>query len=253
MLGGWMEGLYHGFVWVPSLFFAALPLFAGVYGPAGAWCWIKSDSQVWRLCMLYIPLLLLFGFVIFLYVWMAIRVYKDWKEMKRRGQVNDLTKQRHIAVFKRLSAYPFIFILVWIFSIVNRLYDLVSDDNSIFLLAVLQCIFMPLQGFINALAFALDKEILGRLNRAELMRAIKTKIFCAEEIGHQQMVEFPMEDLTGEDDDEDYQEAEKGDLEVDEDGHEQQAFRVGVQEEVDLEVEEANEFDEYAKGFTEST
>jgi len=58
----------------------------------------------------------------------------------------------------RLRAYPIIFFVLYLFPVINRIYDAVSSTDS-FPLYVLQCITAPSIGLVNAFAYGFDNDI----------------------------------------------------------------------------------------------
>jgi len=58
----------------------------------------------------------------------------------------------------KLKAYPIIFTVVYLFSIINRIYDWASPDDS-FPLYVLESLATPLIGFINSVFYLSQPEM----------------------------------------------------------------------------------------------
>jgi len=151
------EKLYSAIVWVPAFFAALLPVFMenGGYGLAGIWCWIIRDLIFARFVLFYIPLYVIIITVIALYVVIIINILRKFKEVTEE---DDPDKVRANEFTKRIIAYPIIFVIIYFFPTVNRIYDWLHEDDS-FALYVLHGMTSPLLGFVSALYYGFDKEM----------------------------------------------------------------------------------------------
>jgi len=68
----------------------------------------------------------------------------------------DLKEQ---AIGRRLRLYMFVFILVRLWSVANRLQNWLNPDDPRFELYLLHSIFSPLQGFFNVLAYGFNQKV----------------------------------------------------------------------------------------------
>jgi hypothetical protein len=100
---------------------ACLPFAGGsqIYGPAGGWCWIVKEEPSWRVGTWYGPLLIFFGYVMTMYVWIVRRLYSQKRDELYHREDAEQLRQKWNASMK-LTKYPLIFILLWIFPIINR-------------------------------------------------------------------------------------------------------------------------------------
>ena len=62
------------------------------------------------------------------------------------------------AIIRRLKLYLVVFLITRIPSITNRVAEMVSQEST-FVLILLHAIFSPLQGFLNALIYGMNKKI----------------------------------------------------------------------------------------------
>ncbi|XP_005100358.1 cyclic AMP receptor-like protein A [Aplysia californica] len=171
------------FEWVYVVICAAVPLVVSllpfidnVYGPSGSWCWIVEDTK-WRIGIWYGPLftfiiilIAVYGFIIFT----LLRKASTWE-----GTYDPNTHRQHQLMkedIKPLRFYPFVYLAVSVFSLINRIQNAISPDYHVFALVLLATMTSPLQGALNAIAFGIDKEILFKLRPSEILVAFKSKL-----------------------------------------------------------------------------
>jgi len=163
-----LELVFHGVVWTWILFVTLIPLASNAYGPAGVWCWLtKSEGQPYRWAVFYGPLIVQVIVISVLYI-MVIKSIRERLVVVTDGDNNALAKE----TMNRLKLYPIIFVVLYIFPLINRLYDVASTTDSFFLY-VMQSITSPLYGFVVAIAYGLDKEI-----RNHWLNLFKTCLPC---------------------------------------------------------------------------
>lgn len=124
-------------------------------GDANLWCWIDADSithQALRLALFYVPVM--FAGV---YQWQKLSssagaiVTKADGRPSSTGQ-SDLSLAQ-LALRNKLRTYSVVFVLSWVFGLLNRIVQLAYGHN-VFILDLLEAIFVPLQGAFNACAYA---------------------------------------------------------------------------------------------------
>lgn len=119
---------------------------AGTYGPAGVWCWVTESFQPLRFYCFYLILLCAWAFMIvmlyFVSTTLRSHVENDHYGMQSSEQL----------VQKKLALYVLVFVSIWFFGLLNRFVGWLYDD-SIFWTTFLQAMFVPLQGFFNAVCF----------------------------------------------------------------------------------------------------
>lgn len=169
------EKYYHLVSWGIPLVVACLPFINDHYGPAGAWCWISKDSDnsvAWRFSTYYIPIYVcIFGlFFVYSFIFVTIR-----RQIKRWEGTYNSESERSKALMKEdikpLMWYPVVYLLTTIFPLIHRIYNAVEKEPN-FTLLLLQIIFDPLVGVLNAVVFGMDKETLSRLNFTEIKVAL---------------------------------------------------------------------------------
>jgi len=100
------------------------------------------------------------------------------KNIDTRSEVNELLYKRSVQTVRRLSAYPLIFIFVWLIAFINRVQQYVNPEKPVFVLWILNVITVPLQGVLNGIAFiAYDSTV--TCNRKELKMTLLS--WCSEE------------------------------------------------------------------------
>lgn len=124
----------------------------GVFGPAGAWCWIPASEVVWRWTAVY-----LFGWIA-----CAVSIVNAFLMRKHLWKLIDAAQNTHTSDslvdalqvrVRRSQLYPIMLLVIWFWPTVNRLYEALSGGDQILALFVLHRGFQGLQGFLNALAF----------------------------------------------------------------------------------------------------
>jgi len=121
------------------------------------------------------------------------------KNIDTRSEVNELLYKRSVQTVRRLSAYPLIFIFVWLIAFINRVQQYVNPDQPVFVLWILNVIAVPLQGVLNGIAFiAYDSTV--TCNRKELKMTLLS--WCSEEERENQRInDYPLAIETTRDDD----------------------------------------------------
>eukprot|EP01125_Pyxidicula_operculata_P006769 TRINITY_DN2323_c0_g1_i1.p1 TRINITY_DN2323_c0_g1~~TRINITY_DN2323_c0_g1_i1.p1 ORF type:complete len:358 (-),score=69.66 TRINITY_DN2323_c0_g1_i1:134-1207(-) len=144
---------YHVFVWGFALIAATVPFSTSSYGIAGLWCWLDWDNgQLWRWTLFYIPLFVMMLVVIVLYGLISYTV------SSRLNTQSSVDYEKAKKLIKKLQLYPIIFVGCYLFSIINRIYDWASPQDS-FALYLLESLTTPLVGFVNALVYGLDENV----------------------------------------------------------------------------------------------
>jgi len=142
----------HIFIWGYSAALAYLPLkeIGGMnYSNAGAWCWINEAPKYARFVMLYVCV---WGIIIVIIV-MNIIIWINFRSLYKftLKSPNEATKKKFQNIYRRLFIYPLAFIILWTPSILNRVVQVFISE--LFVLNLLQAIFLPLQGFIDAIVY----------------------------------------------------------------------------------------------------
>jgi len=159
------ERYYHIFAWCWALFASSIEFVSGpdVYALSGAWCWISEEFTIYRFLFFYIPEIIQITLMI-VFSAFAVQAIDDNKPAKVKELV------------RKLRAYPVLFIALYIFPFIQRIYDAASPVDS-FPLYMLQCLTCPSIGFWIALIYCLDirNEISGRFISC---RNSIYKVFC---------------------------------------------------------------------------
>ncbi|XP_073256592.1 cyclic AMP receptor-like protein A isoform X2 [Porites lutea] len=161
------EKYYHLVSWGIPFVVACLPLINDHYGPAGAWCWISKESDnsvAWRFATYYIPVYLcIIGlFVVYSYIFITIK-----RQVQSWGGTYSAEAERNKALMKEdikpLMWYPVVYLVTTICPLIDRIDNAVNSEPN-FTLLLLQVVFSPLVGVLNAIVFGMDRETLNRLN-----------------------------------------------------------------------------------------
>jgi len=122
-----------------------------VYGEAYVWCWISPDHDYLRLGCFYCILFLAWLVIAFM-LW---EVNNELLILQKRSNLTAKIATLidiNLTVQKRLFVYISIFFAVWFFAILNRIIEQ-SVGHPVYATSLLTVIFLPLQGFFNAVAF----------------------------------------------------------------------------------------------------
>ncbi|KAH3765518.1 slime mold cyclic amp receptor protein [Pelomyxa schiedti] len=160
------EIILLGFVYFGAFLLTILPCLTSDYGPAGYWCWITSADKLghmWQLVAFYVPLSCCTTVMIVIYVLVFRMAYKTFAKSRmslllaRNGP-----RTSYQIMMQQLAIYPVVFVLVWIFPMVNRIQNWISD-NDVFILYLLQVCTAPLLGFFNSIFYAYDLSLFSKL------------------------------------------------------------------------------------------
>lgn len=123
----------------------------GVYGPAGAWCWVADAQSSWRYIGLYAWVWV--AMLINLVIAISMRI-QGLALIARKQALNGsdtLTDELQVRM-RRVSFYPLVFLLVWFFPSVNRIHEAVTGDQ-VYGLYLLHAFFSGLQGLCDAIVY----------------------------------------------------------------------------------------------------
>ncbi|CAM6038639.1 unnamed protein product [Sphagnum compactum] len=157
-------GLYfHGYVWGTSLIMTVIPLIGNDYGPAGAWCWVRTETtagKVLRFMTFYMPLwgaILFNGTVYFQVIRMlnhATRMAAGMSDRQRQVQ-----SKVDMKAMNRWGYYPLILIGSWTFGTMNRIHAFVEPHHRLFWLYCLDIGTASLMGLFNSIAYGFNASV----------------------------------------------------------------------------------------------
>ena len=135
---------------VPAII-ALLLLGLGEYDAAYLWCWIAPSHEIARL--ICFDLILLFSWALLLYfLWLVeLALQKRADRSALSVRVGDLLMPS-VKVQLKLRVYVGVFIALWLPAVLNRMVEW-GVGHPVFALALLEALFLPLQGFCNAVIY----------------------------------------------------------------------------------------------------
>lgn len=172
------EKYFHIASWLcPPLLLSVLPFIGDNYGPAGAWCWIKHESTVWRFVIWYIPLFIaiIMLFLAYSYItWQIKRQNVMWQgNMDADTQAN---QENLLEDIKLLKGYPFVYLGLSIFPLILRIHNaFTAEGDDVFALWVLTVLTAPLQGACNAVVFGMDPDTRARLTWTQIRLTLSNR------------------------------------------------------------------------------
>ena len=170
-------------IFVFPLLFDWIPFIQLSYGQAGPWCWIRKDDQdcnkfhfgvVLRFVLWYVPayVLMLAILVTFVVILVSVGRQRHKWEGKFDPETEKVKEHTQKAV-RTLIWYPFIFLLLNIFPLINRIYDIASTNPTL-AFWVLHALITPLQGGFIAMVFTFDRSTLRMLSCKEMKAAFRS-------------------------------------------------------------------------------
>ena len=166
----WAELLYIGLPYVLPLFWCWIPFIDHSFGSGSAWCDIRTLNvdcsqfilgAVLRFIIWYIPLAVI---LIFLFVFALLVFFRTGWALKSEGssamkqwQKEDLKEIRYLVI------YPIVYLLLNIFSFINRLDIAIQENEALLVFYYLHILSSPLRGAVIALVFAFDPDTRKRL------------------------------------------------------------------------------------------
>ena len=179
-----LEVLYVSFIFLFPFLFNWIPFIHSSYGRSGAWCWIRSSDRltcedhvfgkVLIFVLWFVPLYVILISVVILYLIILVKLHRDnkkWSDKQTNEQTNFNKTQRQLIP---LMAYPFIYIILSIPPLINRIQGLVNPDNPNLVLWYFSAISFPLQGGLIAIAYSLDPATRKKLTRQKFKDAFKS-------------------------------------------------------------------------------
>lgn len=166
---------------IVPLIFAIIPLFKNNYGPAGVWCWIKNETteeKVFRFVLWYIPIWLL---ILALFVIFVIIIAKLTWDLSRWDESNPLAQQNREHIrreIKPLILYPVVFLILNIFPTINRIQNVIDNDNPNFILYTLHTISSSLLAFGCTMVFVVNRETLKELKWSNFRTSLIARFSC---------------------------------------------------------------------------
>ncbi|GMH93432.1 hypothetical protein TL16_g12626 [Triparma laevis f. inornata] len=146
-----------------------------MFGFASLWCWISSTPTGSGLARFFC----FYFFVILAWIYnLAVFIRVNWSLKRRmiKARNSGLTGNQNAAVdsqnkvLRKMTQYLLVFFIVWFFGLLNRTIQDVSSDE-VFWALVLHVVFVPLQGFLNAVVY-------GGLLETRFVRGWKEYLFC---------------------------------------------------------------------------
>jgi len=142
--------IFHFFAWGYAIAGSVAPLAANQYGslfPRNkyTWCWIADPNSKYRL-VLYVPDSTIYVALVILYCTLLYHIYY------RENMASTI-------ICKKMRIYLLTYVLINTFAIINRLQNFVSPNGAVFALYVMQFLTQPMQGFLNAFAYAWNEPV----------------------------------------------------------------------------------------------
>jgi len=146
----------HLFAWSFAAIDVGIGVYLNVYGDANyegegsppSWCWIKSDRNLEKFVLYFLPFGVVWIFNLIIYVMVSRTINKVVKSQELRGRA-----------FTRMRLYLLVYMFCIGIGAVNRIQNFISPKNPIFWLNVCDAAVSPLQGFLNSVVYGMNKQI----------------------------------------------------------------------------------------------
>lgn len=174
------EWVYLVFIFVVPLLFNWIPFIYTSYGRAGVWCWIRSFDldtckvhlfgQWLQFGLLFIPLYVILLGLILLYVLIFTKTWHRRRQLQGKQDNPHSTKliKKITNELLMLVAYPFIYFILCIPLLLNRIHTSVKPTQPNLLLWYLSALSHPMVGAFTGMAFILHTAICRKLTWTRL-------------------------------------------------------------------------------------
>jgi len=150
-------------VWGASAFALLIAGSAGALGPSGQWCWIRQQHWWAGLVFYYLPLIFVGVYSAVVYVKTLSGLVQLHREATANAaQLGQKMSQAAGAVpglTARLRSFLIVYCTIHAAQIANRMQDLLSPYNPVFVLYLLQSLLSPMQGVGNAIAYGWSPRV----------------------------------------------------------------------------------------------
>ena len=176
--------VYIPLVFVFPLLISLIPFVGSSYGRSGAWCWIRTEErgtcdlfslgQYFIFALWFVPVHVLLAVLIIMYIIVLICIRPNRRRKlawEKKMTEEDWKKNRKHAI--RLVAYPFIYILLSCFPLMNRIQSGIERGRPSLVFWYMSAIAFPLAGGLIGLAYVLDPKTRRRLTRAHFQAAFR--------------------------------------------------------------------------------
>jgi len=145
----------HMVIWPSALIISILPFTTKSYGPAGGWCWIENEDttdKVWRIAAFYGQLVLVFGYLVYVYVRLYLFLASDARPTLEAK-----------ALLSKVIYFPLVLFVTYFFGVFRRVFEICGGETP-FWLAFVHIGLSALLGFGNALVYGvINSELRNHL------------------------------------------------------------------------------------------
>lgn len=135
-----------------SFLLALIVLGVGGYGDVYLWCWIEADQPLLRGFTFDFILGLSWCVSLFALRKISTSITERIQSYSLSNHINELLGNNNFSVEKKLTLYIGSFIFIWFFAVLNRAVES-ALNRPFYPTAVLQALFLSLQGLINSLLY----------------------------------------------------------------------------------------------------
>eukprot|EP01133_Synstelium_polycarpum_P017273 gene17273-20599_t len=138
----------------------------------GVWCWISEEYNGWRFGLFYVPFFIIFGVSAIL---VGCTCHYTWKVIK--GGVSD-NKDKYITYQFKLVNYIVVFLVCWIFAVINRILN--AANLYPYASNLLHTYLSVSHGFFASVVFVYNNPLMWRYFGSKFIKIFTYFGFCLE-------------------------------------------------------------------------
>ena len=120
------------------------------FGFASLWCWFDVEHEYLRFSCFYVVVGLAWCFNAFVFMSVSKSIRKRFENSRGPASASLTAASKNVR--SKMKQYMFVFFFVWFFGLLNRFIQSVTGEVY-FLPMLLHVLFVPSQGFLNAVVF----------------------------------------------------------------------------------------------------
>ncbi|EGG19897.1 G-protein-coupled receptor [Cavenderia fasciculata] len=167
-----LEKYYYGICWGLPMISTIIMLAKNLVEPVVGWCWIGGDYTAYRFGIFYVPF-----FIIFATSAVLVGLTCQYTYKVIHNGVSD-NKERHIKYQFKLVNYIIVFLVCWIFAVINRIIN--SLDIFDYTCNMLHTYLSISHGFYASIVFIYNNPLMWRYFGAKILGLFTPFGFCVE-------------------------------------------------------------------------
>eukprot|EP01133_Synstelium_polycarpum_P006688 gene6688-7777_t len=167
-----LEKYYFFICWALPIISTVTMLAKNMVAYVDVWCWISDHYNGWRFGLFYVPFFIIFGVSAIL---VGCTCHYTWKVIK--GGVSD-NKDKYITYQFKLVNYIIVFLVCWIFAVINRILNIASLYP--YWINLLHTYLSVSHGFFASVMFVYNNPLMWRYFGSKFIKIFTFFGFCLE-------------------------------------------------------------------------